>query len=222
MDLASLRNDLYISSYSKDDFYVSNMVGTSLKTKGTKIPHIKKVIAKYLNSDLNLADIPLDESVELSMCYFALSLLRCKNSDEQFLFLDEKVEFATSWMITDFIDQYVLEIPFNRYKSYLKSFVNSKKEYKIRFAYVYLMRYYKSLKFKEIQEYIINDERYYVLTAEAWLIATYAINDEEGVYNYLKSEDVARSLRLKAISKICDSFRINEDSKKRFKELRKL
>ena len=222
MNLSSLRNDLYLNSYSMNDFYVSNMVGTSLKTRGTKVAHIKEVIKKYQNVNLKLDDIPLDESVELTMCYFALSLLKCKTSEEQFCFLNEKVEFAESWVITDFIDQYVFDIPYKRYKSILKSFVSSKKEYKIRFAYVYLMRYYKSLKFSSIQKYIINDERYYILMAQAWLIATYAVYSEDEVIQFLKSENISRKLRIKAISKIVDSFRISNDSKNRFIELRKL
>ena len=58
-----------------------------------------------------------------------------------------------------------------------------------------------------------------VMMAEAWLLATVAIQYPNEIYDFLKeTQDV--TLKRKTISKINDSFRINEDIKNKFKELR--
>ena len=82
------------------------------------------------------------------------------------------------------------------------------------------MKFYKDIKVKEFEEYIFNDERYYVYMAEAWMLATFAIFDQEGVFSYLNKEIVNIKLKRKTISKICDSYRIKEDIKEKFKALR--
>lgn len=221
-DIDSLRLDLYGNGYDLSSFKVSKMVGSSLKTMNVKIPHVKEVIKKYRFENITLDEIPLNESVELSMCFFALSLLRCKSVIEQLEFLDRYVEFSSSWMITDFIVQYVYKMPFEEYLPFFKRFLKSKKEYKMRFAYVEMLKYYKEAKLSLFERYLVDDEHYYVYMALSWLLATFAINDEEGVYQYLKVGKASKKVRQKTISKIVDSYRISLDSKARFKELRNL
>lgn len=222
LSIETLRNDLYGEGYSLDDFYVSKMVGSSLKTKGTKIGHIKEVIKKYKNVSIDLEAIPLNESVELTMIYFALFLLKIDEAKEQFIFLDKKVEYANSWMITDFLGQYIHKISFKEYLPFFKKFIASKKEYKMRFAYVYMLKFYKEVKLDSFSMYLKDDERYYVYMSLAWLLATFAINDEEGIYSYLKENNLSLKTKRKTISKIVDSFRISASSKERFKNLRAL
>lgn len=222
LSIETLRNDLYGQDYSLDDFYVSKMVGSSLKTKGTKIGHIKEVIKKYKNVSIDLENIPLNESVELTMTYFALSLIKIDEAKEQFVFLDKKVQYANSWMITDFLSQYIRKFSFNEYLPFFKKFIASKKEYKMRFGYVYMLQFYKETKLDSFSMYLKDDERYYVYMSLAWLLSTFAINDENGVYSYLKSDNLSLKTKRKTISKIVDSFRISPSSKERFKNLRTL
>ena len=56
--------------------------------------------------------------------------------------------------------------------------------------------------------------------AEAWLIAELAIDEPETVYHWMKRNDLAYNINGKAIQKICDSYRISEEWKNRFKGLR--
>lgn len=65
-----------------------------------------------------------------------------------------------------------------------------------------------------------NDEAYYVQMAEGWLIAELAIYEPEVVYAWFQINDLKYNINGKAIQKICDSFRISEDWKQKYKELR--
>ena len=63
------------------------------------------------------------------------------------------------------------------------------------------------------------DDEYMVMMGEAWLLATVAIYYPNEVYEYLKDLDDL-TLKRKVISKMVDSFRIDETTKERFKGLR--
>ena len=65
-----------------------------------------------------------------------------------------------------------------------------------------------------------DDEAYYVQMAEGWLIAELAIFEPEAVYEWFRENNLKYNINGKAIQKICDSFRITEDWKQKYKELR--
>ena len=64
------------------------------------------------------------------------------------------------------------------------------------------------------------DEHYYVQMAEAWLLAELAIDEPEAVCQWMANCGLPYSICGKAIQKICDSYRISEAWKERFKALR--
>ena len=87
-------------------------------------------------------------------------------------------------------------------------------------AFVLGLKFYKDERVLQTLPYIKENEDYMVMMAEAWLMATIAICFEDEIYEYLvKCKDL--TLKRKTISKICDSFRFSDESKNRFKELRK-
>ena len=91
--------------------------------------------------------------------------------------------------------------------------------YERRMAYVLALKQYKDERIKEILPLIKTKEEYMVYMAEAWLLSVIALTYEDDVFDYLaKTDDLV--LMRKTISKICDSYRFDEESKNRFKELR--
>lgn len=67
-----------------------------------------------------------------------------------------------------------------------------------------------------------DDDEYYVIMAEAWLISYLGIYNPDKTLEYLKSKPLEYNIVGKSIQKICDSFRVSEENKNRFKEVRKL
>ena len=86
-------------------------------------------------------------------------------------------------------------------------------------AYVVGLKHYKNVRILELLPYISNNDEYMVMMAEAWLLATVAIQFPNEIYVYLKdTKDM--TLKRKTISKINESFRISDEQKSRFIELR--
>lgn len=66
-----------------------------------------------------------------------------------------------------------------------------------------------------------DDNEYYVQMAEAWLISYLGVYEPEKTLLYLEGCPLKYNIVGKAIQKICDSFRVSDELKARFKELRK-
>ena len=79
--------------------------------------------------------------------------------------------------------------------------------------------FYKDKKILQIFNYLREFDEYMVMMSEAWLLQTIAIVYPQEVFNQLeKLQD--QKLKLKTISKICDSFRFTSEEKEKFKSLR--
>lgn len=86
-------------------------------------------------------------------------------------------------------------------------------------AFVVGLKLAKDKSILNTTKYIKKDDEYMVMMAEAWLLATVAIYYPNEVYDYfLECDDL--TLKRKTISKMVDSFRIDEATKERFKGLR--
>jgi 3-methyladenine DNA glycosylase AlkD len=219
--LDDFKEELYGAGYDPALFKTSRMVGTDLKTAGLTIPRVKKVVENHRkDSRLDLEEFPLDETVELTLCYFLLSLRKQATFEKQMAFLQGKLRYANSWMITDSLPQVIGKAPLSSFLSYFKAFSHSRFVYERRFAYVFAMRYYKEKDIALFLEGIQPDESYYVMMAEAWLIATLGITHFAEVVSYLQKDEVPLALKRKAISKMRDSFRISEKEKEILKKIR--
>ena len=83
------------------------------------------------------------------------------------------------------------------------------------------LKFYKDKNILKILDYINKEEEYMVMMAEAWLIATIAITYPNEIYEFLKKTPLS-TLKLKAISKIKESYRISDEMKEKFVSLRKI
>lgn len=212
--LLSIKDEKY-AKFSKS---LSNSDYISI---GVKTPIIKKLVSEHLNdSELNLNDFRLGIYLEIDLFYFCLALSRLKTNKEQLEFLLENIKYAKSWAITDSLNSYLKKVNYSEfYEFFIKTYL-SEYTYVRRMAYVLALKHYKNKKIIEILKLIKLNEEYMVMMSEAWLLATIAITYEDEVFFYLK-ECSDLILKRKTISKICDSFRFNNESKNRFKELRK-
>ena len=219
--LEQFKEDLYGRGYDPANFRVLTMVGTSLKSASLRSPHVKEVVASYAHDpSLPLDDFPLDETVELTLCYFLLSLKKEVTFAKQMAFLQGKLGFANSWEITDCLQQAIRKAPVKEYEPYYRKWVKDKREYARRFAYVYAMQYYREGDISFFLNHLVYDEHYYVYMAQAWLLATLAITHFEEIRAFLLKEGLPETLRRKTISKMRDSYRITPEQKEIVKQIR--
>ena len=207
-------SDQKFASFSKS---LSNSEYISI---GVKNPVLKSIVKEHIHdNDLKLEEFKLGKYLEVDYCYFALSLSRLTTIDEQLEFLSSNIYKAKSWAVTDCLSSYMKKMPFEKYRDFFLKNNDSPYTFTRRMSYVLGLKCYKDRRILRTLPYIQKDEEYMVMMAEAWLLATVAICYEDEIFKYLsKCEDI--TLKRKTISKICDSFRFSEESKRRFKSLR--
>lgn len=187
---------------------------------GVKNPLLRQLIKEEKeDQELKLSDFNLGRYLEIDFIYFGLALVRAKTLSDQLDFLEENIKYAKSWAITDSIQTYLKKSDFDSFLAFFKKLYKSKFTFDRRFCYIFALKHWKNPRILEIFPLISTNEEYMVMMAEAWLLATVAIDFPDEVFDFLKRVDDI-TLKRKTISKMNDSFRISEDRKERFKSLR--
>ena len=187
---------------------------------GVKNPVLRKIVKEHVkDEEMVLDDFKTGKYLEIDFIYFGLGLSRCKSINEQLDFLKQNIKKAKSWAITDTASTYLKKLTFDKYWPFFLTLVKSSFTYDRRMAYVVGLKLAKEKRILDVTKYIKKDDEYMVMMGEAWLLATVAIYYPNEIYEFLtKCEDV--TLKRKVISKMVDSFRIDEVTKERFKGLR--
>lgn len=162
---------------------------------------------------------------EYHRTYFQVSLGLLDNIEDQLNFIEDNFDKLNDWWHVDQLEQFIsknltFEIAFSRSLKY----INSDHEFTRRWGYVIFMPKLVKDKsrYKDLFKLFKNDDKYYVIMAEAWLISYLGIYYPEDTLEYLKNKPLDYHIVGKGIQKICDSFRISEEYKCKFKEIRKL
>lgn len=185
----------------------------------SKMKSVAKSFAAEQSFDLSA--IPLNECVELDMVYFIIGLTRSKDFAAQLSFIEDNAHRATSWMVTDTVNQYFKKPKFETWVPFFEKMIAKEDVYSRRFAYLTALKFYKAREcFELVSKHLLKDDRYYVMMMEAWLLASFAIYFPDEVYALLQSDELTVACKRKAVSKMNDSFRIKEEDKERAKALR--
>lgn len=220
MNYQELEEHLFAVSDKKYADFSKSLSNSEYISIGVKIPVLKALVKEHKeDQELKTSDFKLGKYLEIDFIYFALSLIRCNDVDEQLKFLEKNIGKAKSWAVTDTITSYLKKLTFDKYWSFFVKNRDVDYIFARRMAFILGLKFYKDERIIDVLPYIRKNEDYMVMMAEAWLMATIAIVYEDDVFNYLSTCDDS-TLKRKTISKICDSFRFNQISKERFKSLR--
>lgn len=167
----------------------------------------------------------------LPFTYFEHHLLRgavcamCRVSEQERirLFYDY-VGYIDDWEACD-LTACRYERTSESYYAAMRALLSDEREFAVRFGIVALMH-----NFAKRAEYAarlcadmraLTHEGYYVKMAAGWLLSAVYLADKKPVEEFLLDADADLDTRLKAISKLIDSFRVTEEDKKKLRELRK-
>lgn len=106
---------------------------------------------------------------------------------------------------------------------FLQKYLQSSKEFEIRFGVVMLLNYYVTEEYRDkilkiIEE--IKQEGYYVKMAVAWLISMLYIKFPKKTMTYLNHNTLDRFTYNKALQKIIESDRVPKEEKEKIKKMK--
>lgn len=208
------------SSGQKYIDFNKKIVNSKLELIGVKLPVLKKFIKKYKDIDLNTF-VP-NQYFETNFIYIGIILEKIGSLNEAFKFLFNNKELIDSWAMTDSTYQYIkisnnLDADIN----IIDKFLNTDNEFMIRYGYLLFFNYYKQEKnYESIISRIRSSKYFYVYMVEAWLLSYLMIEFYDDTYNFIKDSKIDLKLKLKAISKCIDSYRLPKSQKDKLKDLR--
>lgn len=144
------------------------------------------------------------------------------SEEELFKLIDDFLPYNDNWATNDITCANLKafkKIPFDKVLNY----VNSKDPWTIRFGLVLLLNYY--INDENIDKILricdnVKSEEYYVQMANAWLISICFIKYQKKTYDFLLNNNLDKFTFNKSISKICDSYRVDKETKEKLKKIK--
>lgn len=186
-----------------------------------KTADVDKLIRNYVKqrSDATSLREHVLVSQQFHRIYYYVNLLQIKNVNERMKFIDKNLLFS-DWWHTDQLISFVADLDFEIAIDYAKRYIQSDDPFIRRWGYVLFISRLGRNHANELLRLMKNDNHYFVQMAEAWLIAELAIFEPAFVLDWFESCSLNYNISGKAIQKICDSYRISNDWKEKFKSLR--
>lgn len=206
----------------------SNLCPGTENIVGVKIP-ILRDYAKKLNKEYTLEQILSeveDEYYEETMLKGILIGLNKNEDIEKILkYVQEFIPKINNWAVCDVFCGGLKITNKNKERvwNFLQKYLQSDKEFEIRFGLVMILGYYideehLSRDF-EIFDSITNEE-YYVKMAKAWAISIALVKYYDQTLEYLKNTNMDKWTYNKAIQKAIESYRITDSQKQYLRELK--
>ena len=186
-----------------------------------KTGDVDRLIRQYVKQKADVSALRpyiLDQQ-QFHRIYYYVTLDQIRNADQRMAFIHENLLFS-DWWHTDQLISYVADLDIDSALRYAKEYIHSEDPFIRRWGYVLFISRLCKGHAAQLLPLVHDDEAYYVQMAESWLIAELAIYEPEAVYVWFQKNDLKYNINGKAIQKICDSFRISEDWKQKYKELR--
>ena len=190
-----------------------------------KTKDVDKLNRKFIKEKVDvsfLKDIVLDRQ-EFYRTYFQVSLCSLNNVNDQFKFIENNFHLLNDWWHVDILPQFLEEFDLDFAYAKACEYIKHENPFVRRWGYVLFMPSIvkDELAFYKIVSLLKNDNEYYVIMAEAWLISYLAIYHFDKTYDFIKNDNIlSYDIIGRAIQKTCDSFRVSSVNKEKIKELR--
>lgn len=225
-----IKQELIQMSDSKYKSFHSNLCPGISNILGIRVPilreYAKKIIKKYSFEELinNINDEYYEEIMLQGM-------LIGLNSKENFnvikKYIEDYIPKIDNWAICDTFCAGLKIVNQNKENmwGFIKQYLDSDKEFYLRFAIVIILDYYIEEKYLEEIFRIFNNiqsEYYYVKMAIAWAISISLIKYYDKTINYLKNNSrIDKWTYNKSLQKAIESYRITKSQKELLKNMKK-
>lgn len=222
-----LRDKLFELSDDKFKTFHSRLCPNTDNIIGVRLPLLRQLAKEIAKGDWRnfLSNSKEEYYEEILINGLVIAYAKC-DVEERLNYIESFVPKIDKWAICDsfcntlkFVNKNK-EIMWEFIQSYLKSY----NEFEIRFAVVIILNYYITedyidLVLKTLDN--IKHDGYYVKMAVAWAISMCFIKFEEKTMAYLKDNSLDDFTYNKSLQKICESLRIDKNTKELIKSMKR-
>lgn len=228
MDNAKVKGLLFSMAEEEYKKFNSSLIPGAKNMIGVRIPKIHKLAKKIARDN---ADEFLDSASdyyfeEIMLQGFVIGEMRgdinkIASRIKQFI---SKID---NWSVCDSFCTHLKIVRDNKdfFWNFIKHYYSSSKTYYIRFAVVIILLYYIEDKYlQDIFEIFssITSEDYYVKMAVAWAVSMCFVKYQDETLCYIKSNRLDADTHNKAIKKITESLKVDKETKKKIRLLKRI
>ncbi|MBN1469646.1 MAG: DNA alkylation repair protein [Fusobacteriaceae bacterium] len=194
---------------------------------GVKTPELRKLSKELLKSENPLEYLKIEKEYFEEIVLEGLIIGGVKIDIEKKLeIMRDYIPKIDNWATCDIFCSAIKDTKKNKESilEFIKPYLKSSKEFEIRFAVVTLLSYYIE---KEYLNLIFNSfdlikhEGYYVKMGVAWTISICFVKFPIETMAYLKNNNLDKFTFNKSLQKIIESFRVDSETKKTIKLMKK-
>ena len=220
-ELKKLQDRKYKEFHSSLCPGVNNIIGVRVPVLRS---YAKELIKQYDIKEL-LKNID-DEYYEEIMLQGILIGLSKENIEFVLEYIESFIPKINNWAVCDTFCAGLKVTKKNKEKmwDFIIKYLNSDKEFELRFSIVMILEYYiEQEKLEKVFEIFdsIKSDKYYVQMAVAWAISICLIKYYDETLEYLKNTDIDIFIYNKALQKAIESYRINNEQKILLRSMKK-
>lgn len=210
------------------EFHGRLIPGVETVFYGVRVPALRKLARQLTKEDWRgFVELTKDSSVyELNMlCGMVCALAKC-DFEEKLEYVEKFVPSINNWAVCDIVCGDLKAVKDNRERMYefIMPYLESQKEYDVRFAVVILMQYFVT------DDYIndvlkiydgIRHKGYYVKMAVAWGISICYVKYRDITLEYLASCNLDDFTYNKSVQKMIESLRVSREDKEMLRSMKR-
>lgn len=217
--LESLRNE-------KNSLFGQKLIKTKYEILGLKTPDMKNIIKDILKGDYEGFLKVVEHNYYEEIVIHGGIINNYKFDGEYFTLLENYLPYIDNWATCDVFCYKNKYSQINKDKNfnYFLSLAKDKREYYSRLGLIMILGNFVLDEYiDKILELIdgIESDLYYVNMAQAWLLCDCYIKAKDKTSKYLLKNKLNKFTFNKAISKMCDSYRVTKEDKEYLKTLRR-
>ncbi len=223
--IEKIKKELFKLSDEKYKNFSCSLLPNINNLIGVQIPKLRK-IAKNISKEnwktyLKEND---DEFFELTLIEGLIIGYIKIDYCEKLKYIKKFIKKINNWSICDCFcsNLKVIKDNLDDFKVFLKDYVNSDREFNLRFYYVILTLYYIDYDIDYVLDKIkiFNNDKYYAKMAAAWCLSICFVKDYNKTINFIKNNKIHNFVYNKGITKARESLRLNKEQKDELKILR--
>ena len=222
MEYRELVDLLFAESDENYRQFNKKIVNTEIKIIGVRSPALGKIIKRLKKDAIDPTPWSWHDYLEVDFLIASMMLSHLDSNDKKYPFIEAFLKDTDNWAVVDSLSGGFSTDDFARAKGWIERFSKSKYPFVRRFAYVHALNNFVQKDYLPTLFPIMKkDEHYYVRMGQAWLLAECFLADPQATEDFLKETTLDDWTVNKAISKIHDSFRVDEVTKESLKKYRR-
>ena len=191
---------------------------------GVRLPDIR-ALAKEIKDESYIDEFleELPHKYQEEYLLHGILLSKYKDIDKLLVKLDKFLKYADNWAVTDTVSPKIFKkYPDKAYK-YIKKWIKSGKEYKVRFGVVSLLQFYLDENYRSDIFDLVNsvkNDSYYVKMAIAWFYSFALVKQYDDAVKIIENKELDKWIQNKSIQKAIESYRISLDRKEYLRSLK--